>query len=106
MASLTVVYWRDIPAQVIARAGRKTARRTLAERFEKAIDQAAMHARLQDSDAYLAHWRRGDAAECGDDLEAEVASAVAALEAEFAPDVLAGYVRAGGLTPQAGSRGS
>ena len=27
MATLTIVYWRDIPAQVIAKAGRTTAKR-------------------------------------------------------------------------------
>ena len=41
MASLTIVYWRDIPAQVIAKAGRTTAKRVLPERFEKSIDQSA-----------------------------------------------------------------
>src|SRR3546814_1390111 len=32
---LTVVYWRDIPAQVIAKAGRKTAKVQLTERSEE-----------------------------------------------------------------------
>lgn len=53
MAKLTVVYWRDIPAQVIVKAGRKNAKRQLDERFEKAIDRAAMRAKLRDSDSYL-----------------------------------------------------
>src|SRR3546814_5675163 len=56
---VTVVYWRDIPAQVIAKAGRKTAKVQLTERFEKAIDRAAMRAKLTGTDAYLEHWRRG-----------------------------------------------
>ena len=42
MAELTIVYWRDIPAQVIARAGRKTAKAELAKRFMEAIDAAAI----------------------------------------------------------------
>ena len=46
MAQLTVVYWRDIPAQVIVKAGRKNAKVQLTERFEKAIDRAAMRAKL------------------------------------------------------------
>ena len=44
MAQLIVVYWRDIPAQVIVKRGRVTAKRQLTERFEKAIDRAAMRA--------------------------------------------------------------
>ena len=54
MASLTILYWRDIPAQVIARAGRAGAKAELSRRFTEAIDAAAMRAGLTDSDAYLA----------------------------------------------------
>ena len=60
MAQLIVVYWRDIPAQVIVKRGRVTAKRQLTERFEKAIDRAAMRANLRDTDSYLAEWRRAD----------------------------------------------
>ena len=83
MAQLIVVYWRDIPAQVIVKRGRLTAKRQLAERFEQAIDRAAMRANLRDTDSYLAEWRRAAAVECGDDLEAEAATAAERLEAEF-----------------------
>ena len=58
MAEKVVVYWRDIPAQVIVKAGRKTAKRQLSERFEQAIDRAAMRARMTGTDAYLEQiWR-------------------------------------------------
>ena len=83
MAQLIVVYWRDIPAQVIVKRGRNTAKRQLAERFEQAIDRAAMRANLRDTDSYLAEWRRAAPVECGDDLEAEAATAAERLEAEF-----------------------
>ena len=53
MAQLTVVYWRHIPAQVIVKQGRQAAKRQLPERFEKAIDRAAMRANLRDTDSYL-----------------------------------------------------
>ena len=49
MAQLTVVYWRDIPAQVIVKKGRDSAKIQLTERFEKAIDRAAMRANLRDT---------------------------------------------------------
>ena len=97
MAQLTIVYWRDIPAQVIAKAGRRTAKRQLSERFEKAIDRAAMKAKLRDSDAYLGEWRRADPLPCGDDLEAEAAQAAARLETEFNENRLSALVSAGGL---------
>jgi hypothetical protein len=44
MASLIVLFWRDIPAQVIVRAGRQSAKRELPLRFTEAIDRAAMRA--------------------------------------------------------------
>ena len=97
MAQLTVVYWRDIPAQVIVKQGRQAAKRQLDERFEKAIDRAAMKAKLRDTDSYLAEWRRADPVSVGDDLEAEAASAAARLEAEYPDSRLDTLVAAGGL---------
>jgi len=99
MPQITIVYWRDIPAQVIAKAGRTTAKRVLNERFEKAIDRAAMRAGLRDTDSYLAEWRRADPVECGADLEAEATAAAARLEAEFPEERLNQFVMAGGKTP-------
>ncbi len=83
MADLTVVYWRDIPAQVIVRAGRKAAKRELAPRFQEAIDAAAMRAKAIGTDAYLADWRRADPVPCGDDLEAEADGAKSRLETDY-----------------------
>jgi hypothetical protein len=97
MAQLTVVYWRDIPAQVIVKKGRRDeAKIQLTERFEKAIDRAAMRAKLRDTDSYLAEWRKVSVAEVGDDLQAEASKAAAALEAEFDDAKLAVLVDAGG----------
>lgn len=97
MAKLTIVYWRDIPAQVIAKAGRKTGKRQLDERFEKAIDRAAMRAKLRDTDSYLAEWRRGEPMECGEDLEAEAVNMAEELEREFDQTRLDALVQRGGL---------
>ena len=97
MAKLTIVYWRDIPAQVIVKAGRQAAKRQLDERFEKAIDRAAMRAKLRDSDSYLAEWRRADAVDCGDDLESEAAAAAERLEAEYDDTRLKVLVESGGV---------
>ncbi|WNK01402.1 virulence factor [Thalassospiraceae bacterium LMO-JJ14] len=83
MAQLTIVYWRDIPAQVIVKQGRKTARRELAQRFQEAVDMAAMRAKAIGTDDYLADWRRSDPVDCGDDLEAEADAWQEKLEAEY-----------------------
>jgi hypothetical protein len=96
MAQLTILYWRDIPAQVIAKAGRQTAKRQLADRFQEAIDRAAMRSGAHGTDAYLAEWRRGEPTQCGDDLEMEAAGAAARLEAEFDAARLAALVAADG----------
>lgn len=96
MADRVVVYWRDIPAQVIVKAGRRTARRQLTERFEQAIDRAAMRAGLTGTDAYLEQWRRAEPVSCGDDLEAEADAAAAALEAEHTVERLRELVARGG----------
>jgi len=83
LGQLTILYWRDIPSQVIAKAGRKSAKRELSERFIRAIDAAAMRSGATETDAYLADWRRADPTECGDDLEAEAEAAAVRLEAEY-----------------------
>lgn len=83
MAQRIVVFWRDIPAQVIVRQGRTAEKRELPERFIQAIDRCAMKVGARDSDAYLAEWRRGEPETCGDDLKAEADAAVASIEATY-----------------------
>lgn len=83
MAQLTIVYWRDIPAQVIVRQGRAAAKRQLPERFEQAIDRCAMKVGARDTDSYLAEWRRGEPVAVEGDIEALAAEAAERLEREF-----------------------
>ncbi|MGD1877248.1 MAG: virulence factor [Kiloniellaceae bacterium] len=97
MPQLTIVYWRDIPAQVTVKAGRKTAKVQLSERFEKAIDRAAMRAKLTGTDAYLEHWRRSAPDACGDAMDADAAAAAQRLESDYDDARLAELVAAGGL---------
>ena len=101
MADKIVVYWRDIPAQVIVKKGRKTARRQLPERFEQAIDRAAMRAGLTGTDAYLEQWRRTDPVEVGDDLEAEASAAAEALTEEHTVERVREIVANHGFLPEA-----
>lgn len=95
-ARLITVYWRDIPAQVIAKKGRESTKAMLSSRFQEAIDRAAMRAGRGGSDAYLAEWRR-ESAPCGDDLQAEVDTAVAELERAFTDADLDALAKAKGV---------
>ena len=95
-AELTIIYWRDIPAQVNAVDGSAVARVQLSERFQQTIDAAAMYAGLIDADAYLEQWRQ-ESRPCGPDLQAEAAAEADRLESEHGPDVLARLAQAGGV---------
>ena len=96
MAELVIVCWRDIPAQIIVKAGRRTAKRQLDERFQEAIDRAAMRAGLRGTDAYLGEWRRVVAGGCGDDLEVEADGAAARVDADYPQERLRALVANGG----------
>ena len=93
MAQLVVTYWRDIPAQVSVKRRREAARRELPLRFTEAIDMCAMRVGARDSDAYLAEWRRGDAIEVGDDLEAEADRALADIDTRYDAERLKALVK-------------
>ncbi len=97
MAQLQIVYWRDIPAQVIVKAGRRNvAKRELSLRFTEAIDLCAMRSGAAETDAYLAEWRRADPVEVSDDLDAEAEKAAAMLEEEYGKERLVALVKSGG----------
>lgn len=86
MADVVIVYWRDIPAQVIVGKGRSAAKVQLPERFEQAIDRCAMKIGAKDADAYLAEWRKAPAfvveGEAADIAAAEAARLDATYDAD------------------------
>lgn len=96
MAERIVIYWRDIPAQVVVRQGRRSEKRELPERFIQAIDRCAMSIGAKDSEAYLAEWRRGAPEACSEDLVAEADRAVADILDTFDAARLAALVANGG----------
>jgi hypothetical protein len=96
MAQRIIVYWRDIPAQVIVKQGRMTEKRELPERFIQAVDRAAMRSGARDTDAYLAEWRRGEPVMCGDDMATEADAAMAEIEAAYDAARLDSLVKNGG----------
>ncbi|WCR09320.1 virulence factor [Paracoccus stylophorae] len=94
MTELTLVLWRDIPAQVILGKGRAARRVPLSTRFEQSIDRAAMKAGLAGTDDYLAQWRRQPAT--ADDP----AALAARIEAEYDTDRLRALIANGGRDPE------
>lgn len=106
MGSLTVISWRDIPAQVVVKRGREMAKVQLSQRFQEAIDRAAMRAGKGQSDAYLAEWARSEPVSVSDDLAAEAQAAAARIEQEYSDERLDKLARAHGLTSRlAGAAG-
>lgn len=83
MPEVTIVFWRDIPAQVIVGSGRSAAKVQLPERFEQAIDRAAMKAGARDTDAYLAEWHRVSLGDTPGDATAVAAAWAAQLMSDF-----------------------
>ncbi len=100
MAELIKIYWRDIPSQVTAKKGRKTAKIALPDRFQQAIDRAAMRAGKGTSEAYMEDWVRIREA-CSDDLQAEAQRAAEELEAQFSDEYLESVVKAKGVAADA-----
>jgi hypothetical protein len=83
MAEVTIVYWRDIPAQVIVGKGRRGVKKPLPERFEQAIDRCAMKIGAAGTDAYLAEWRKADPVTIEGEDEAVAAAEAARIDAEY-----------------------
>jgi hypothetical protein len=96
MADRIIVYWRDIPAQVIIKKGRTTAKRELSLRFTEAIDMCAMRTGAAETDDYLAEWRKADPVPVSDDLEAEADKAAAEFEEAYDRERLVSLVKSGG----------
>ena len=99
MAKLITVFWRDIPAQVTAKAGRKTAKIQLPDRFQEAIDMAAMRAGKGSTDEYLEDWRR-EQRECDNDLQAVVDQEAANINETFTTEFLQQVVKNKGYLQQ------
>lgn len=101
MAQLSVLYWRDIPSQIVVKQGRKNAKILLSERFQVAIDMAAMRDGSHETDDYLEGWRRGPAASVDGELQAAADDAAATIESEYDKNFIKRLVANGGRTPDA-----
>jgi len=96
MAKKTIIFWRDIPSQVIIKHGRTKTKTQLNERFMKAIDKAAMRAGRQGSKEYLEDWRR-EIETCQGNPQIIVENTAAELEAQYTDEILKTLVKNKGL---------
>ena len=97
MIKKTLIYWRDIPAQVIVQRGRKREKARLSARFQEAIDRAAMRAGKGSSDAYISEWRRESSSVETDAGLREIAEQeIGRLEADFSDEALLQLIRSHG----------
>lgn len=96
---ITVISWRDIPAQILGRDGERTEKIELHRRFQVAIDRAAMAAGMSAASDYISQWRQ-ESRPCGPDLAAEVAAEAARIDAAHTREVLAALVASGGRAPE------
>jgi cvfA/B/C family virulence factor len=95
--TLTIIWWRDIPAQVVAKDGRRASKVVLHPRFQVAIDKAAVKAGKRAMDDYIGEWRKTQQP-CDDDLETVANEEATRLEAAYGKHELAVLVAAGGVT--------
>ena len=93
---MTIIWWRDIPAQVTAREGRSSSKIVLHPRFQVAIDKAASRAGKRAYNDYIEEWRKVQR-RCGDDIAAEVAAEVERIETEYDKHRLAQLIQSGGV---------
>ena len=103
---LTVILWRDIPAQVNSGSGAAKHQIILARRFQRSIDEAAMVAGKRTASEYVAEWRKVAVAIApvfGGDQVAAADAYAADLDSEFTRDRLKEYVEAGGWAPEISS---
>ena len=94
MVKKTIIYWRDIPSQVVVQRGRKREKTLLSTRFQEAIDRAAMRAGKGSSNAYLEEWRRESSSLDSTDGLRDIADREARqFEEKFSDDQLLQLIR-------------
>lgn len=98
-----IIYWRDIPAQIKVRSGAARTSRSLSDRFQQAIDEAAMREGLIGTDEYLAMWRTSQWFDRDGEVEEVAAAVILELEAAYPQDRLTDLVARGGHGPAASS---
>lgn len=83
MPKMSIVYWRDVPAQVIVGKGRSAAKIELSDRFEQAIGRCAMKIGAKADDDYIAEWRKVNLGEVSGDPSEAARAMAEKLESEY-----------------------
>jgi hypothetical protein len=99
-ASVSTIYWRDIPAQLTARGGAEQSKVLLHARFQHAIDRAAGVAGLTSTDDYVREWRNTTAPLAEGDISAQLDQRCADIESQYPKDRLEAIVANGGVEPE------
>jgi hypothetical protein len=95
--SVVTISWRDIPAQLTARAGSAEHKVLLHARFQHAIDRAAAVAGLTSTHDYVQQWRSSSTPLGDGDIAAQLDQRCAQIEGEYPPARLEALVAGGGL---------
>ncbi|MCF6302973.1 MAG: virulence factor [Devosiaceae bacterium] len=96
MSKATIIYWRDIPTQIVVGRGRKAIKHQLSDRFMVAVDKAAMTAGKVDTDSYLADWRKAPHKLETENIDIAIKQLAVELEAQYPTSRLADIARNGG----------
>jgi hypothetical protein len=94
-----VTYWRELPSLVVTREGEAVTKAPLPQRFQEAIDEAAMRLGETSSEAYLDGWRRTDWTPAEGSGVEVCDRVVAELERQWPPERVDEYL--GALGPAA-----
>ncbi len=96
MAKLKVVFWRDIPSQVVIREGRRSTRLRLSGRFMRAIERAAYRLKKKQQDALFEPWHDVTQPYSGD-IREQAQALVQRLEQDYTEEVLENLIRSSGV---------
>jgi hypothetical protein len=102
VAQLKIVYWRDIPGQVVIREGRRSTRLRLPGRFMQAIERAAYRLKKKQQDALFEPWHDVTQPLDGEDIRLQARRLVEHLESHYTEEVLETLIRASGLDKNRG----
>ena len=102
MAQLKIVFWRDIPGQVVIRRGRRSTRLRLPPRFSRAIERAAYRLKKKQQDALFEPWH--DVAQpFSGNVEQQAEELLRSLDKYYTDEVLETLIRANGIDENRGA---
>lgn len=85
-AKSQIIYWRDIPSQIVCVADGRRESRQLSARFQEAIDRVAMSVGSVGTDEYLAEWRKSAWQDSDLELQDLCNRKIEELESRFGPE--------------------